>query len=97
MYKQKISNIKLINLKGCVKYQIPTPQTAIINVGDSALWLNITTQINTDASINCLKSKVLYAEIRKSGKQKSIAPMAKIGNLASVSNTALTNPITESP
>ena len=30
-------------------YQMATPVVAIIKVGDSALWLKITTQINKDA------------------------------------------------
>jgi uncharacterized protein YcsI (UPF0317 family) len=55
-------NINAINNKvrfsffiSCEKNQVATPVTAIINVGDSALWLKITTHIKTDERVNNLK------------------------------------------
>jgi hypothetical protein len=44
----RISRIRSPPFLSLEKYQITTPLMAIINVADSALWLKIIIQINTD-------------------------------------------------
>ena len=77
---------------------IDTPAIAIMKVGDSALWLNITIQISNDASIFIRKLISGYCLVSKKGSIKTEAPMATIANLfPSHPNHEFSHPNTEYP
>jgi hypothetical protein len=48
------NNTVSVLLKGTLAIHMATPVTAIIKVGDSALWLNITNQMSMEAIVNIL-------------------------------------------
>lgn len=48
--KAAINKARFTAFRFWLKYQMATPLMAIINVGDSALWLKITTHIKSEAS-----------------------------------------------
>ena len=93
-----ISNTRFSVFLSCGKYHKATPHIAIINVGDSALWLNIITNIKVDAKKSILKILSPYCLMLNKGSIKIINPARITRKLGTtIPNHDDNQPITERP
>lgn len=80
------------------KSQMATPVMARIKVGDSALWLKMTTQIRSEAIISNRKCRSLYFFRRSNGREVAMNPATMTGSLGiSKLNHEVSHPIIENP